>query len=71
MIEGVGTARASVADLLAYTVWVEADDAERMRRVLERDGPELEPRWREWFAAEREWFAADRTKERADLVIRT
>ena len=71
VIEGVGTARASIADLLAYTVWVEADDAERMRRVLERDGPELEPRWREWFAAERAWFAADRTKERADLVIRT
>ncbi|MEV4563643.1 hypothetical protein AB0K12_07720 [Nonomuraea sp. NPDC049419] len=71
VIEGVGTARASAAGMLAYTVWVEADEAERLRRVLERDGPELEPRWREWFAAERAWFAADRTKERADLVVRT
>lgn len=71
VIEGVGTARASVAGLLAYTVWVEADERVRLRRVLARDGAALEPRWRDWFAAERAWFARDHTRERADLVIRT
>lgn len=71
IIEGVGTARASVAGLPAYTVWVEAPEEVRLRRVLERDGPELEPRWREWFAAEQIWFAGDRTRERADLVVTT
>ncbi|MEV0613142.1 hypothetical protein AB0I81_07430 [Nonomuraea sp. NPDC050404] len=71
IIEGVGTARASVARWLAYSVWVEAGEAVRLRRVLERDGAALEPRWREWFAAEEEWFAADRTRERADLVVTT
>jgi uridine kinase len=71
VIEGVGTARASVSRLLAYTVWVEAPEAVRLRRVLERDGPELEPRWREWFAAERAWFAEDRTRDRADLIRQT
>jgi uridine kinase len=71
VIEGVGTARASVSGLLAYIVWVEALEAVRMRRVLDRDGVELEPRWRAWFAAERAWFAGDRTRERADLVVRT
>ncbi|GAA2204384.1 hypothetical protein GCM10009850_003310 [Nonomuraea monospora] len=71
VIEGVGTARASVAELLAYTVWVEAAEPVRLRRVLARDGAALEPRWREWFAAERAWFAADHTRERADLVVTT
>ncbi|MFF0769146.1 uridine kinase [Nonomuraea wenchangensis] len=71
VVEGVGTARASAAHLVAYTVWVEAAEPVRLARVLERDGPELAPRWREWFAAEREWFAADGTRERADLVVRT
>ena len=71
VVEGVGTARASVAELLAYVVWVEAGETVRLRRVLERDGPELEPRWREWFKAEQAWFAADRTRERADLVVET
>ncbi|SEG31667.1 Uridine kinase [Nonomuraea solani] len=71
VIEGVGTARASVAELLAFGVWVEAPEAVRFERVLERDGGALEPRWREWFAAERAWFAEDGTRERADLVIST
>ncbi|GAA2853502.1 hypothetical protein GCM10020220_048480 [Nonomuraea rubra] len=69
--EGVGTARASVAHLLAYSVWVEAAEPVRLRRVLERDGAALEPRWREWFEAERKWFAEDRTRERADVVVTT
>jgi uridine kinase len=71
VIEGVGTARASVARLLAFTVWVEAPEAVRLARVLKRDGPELEPRWRAWFAAEKAWFAADRTRDRADLIVET
>ncbi|MEU6710418.1 hypothetical protein ABZ897_02965 [Nonomuraea sp. NPDC046802] len=71
VIEGVGTARASIAHLLAYVVWVEAPEETRLARVLERDGPALEPRWREWFALERAWFAADRTRERADLIVET
>lgn len=71
VIEGVGTARASAARLLAFTVWVEAPEAVRFARVLERDGPELEPRWREWFAAEKAWFDEDRTRDRADLIVET
>ncbi|WP_219467312.1 uridine kinase family protein [Nonomuraea rhizosphaerae] len=68
VVEGVGTARRSAAHLLACVIWVEAAEDVRLRRVVERDGPELESRWRAWFAAEREWFAADGTKERADVV---
>ena len=71
VIEGVGTARRSAADLLAYTVWVEAPEETRLRRVLRRDGADLEPRWLEWFAAEAHWFAADGTRARADLVVDT
>lgn len=71
IIEGVGTARRSAAPLLAFTVWVEADETERLRRVTERDGPGLEREWRDWFAAEQEWFTEDRTRERADLTVFT
>ncbi|GAA3260668.1 uridine kinase family protein [Nonomuraea helvata] len=71
VIEGVGTARASIARSLAFTVWLEAPRELRFARVMERDGAELEPRWREWFAAEEEWFADDRTRERADLIVPT
>ncbi|MEV4836099.1 hypothetical protein AB0K05_16360 [Nonomuraea sp. NPDC049486] len=71
IIEGVGTARKSAADLLAYGIWLEAPDDVRLRRVLERDGPGLEERWRVWFEAERAWFAADGTRARADLIVST
>lgn len=71
LVEGVGTARRDAAHLLAYTIWVEAPEDVRLRRVLARDGAGLEERWRAWFAAERAWFAADGTRERADLVVTT
>ncbi len=71
VIEGVGTARASAAELLAYVIWVEADEEVRLRRVLDRDGEEFLARWRSWFAAERAWFAADGTRARADEIIPT
>lgn len=69
LIEGVGTARRDVDRLLAFRVWVEAPREVRWHRVLERDGAELEPRWRDWFAAEDAWFAQDATRDRADLVV--
>ncbi|MEV0592336.1 uridine kinase family protein [Nonomuraea cavernae] len=69
VVEGVGTARRSAAHLLAYTVWVEAPEPVRLRRVIDRDGPEFAPRWDAWFAAERKWFADDGTRDRADLVV--
>jgi uridine kinase len=71
IIEGVGTARKSAAHLIAFTIWMEAPDDVRMRRVLDRDGPGLEERWHAWFAAERAWFAEDDTRSRADLIVPT
>lgn len=71
VLEGVGTARRSIAHLLAFTIWVEAPQAVRFARVLERDGAGLEPQWRSWFVAEDVWFAADATRERADLIVNT
>jgi uridine kinase len=69
VVEGVGTARRSADHLLACRVWVEAPSDVRWRRVLDRDGAELAPRWREWFAAEDAWFAKDGTRTRADLIV--
>ncbi|MFI6322336.1 uridine kinase [Nonomuraea sp. NPDC050556] len=66
IIEGVGTARPAYT---AFTVWVEAPFPVRMKRVLDRDGPALEPQWVRWFAAEDAWFAADGTRSRADLIV--
>ena len=71
VLEGVGCGSRPCAPHLAALVWVEADDDERMRRGIERDGEAYRPHWERWAAQERVLFAAEGTRGRADLVLRT
>ncbi|WP_435741293.1 uridine kinase family protein [Nocardioides sp. SYSU DS0663] len=69
VLEGVGSGSAACSPLMTALVWVEAPPDLRLRRGLERDGPEVEPHWHRWTAAEAAHFAADRTRERADVLV--
>ncbi|MGQ7296097.1 hypothetical protein [Quadrisphaera sp. KR29] len=71
VVEGVGCGSRPCAPHLAALVWVEADDDERMRRGVERDGEAYRPHWERWAVQERALFAAEGTRQRADLVLRT
>ncbi|PWJ51192.1 Uridine kinase [Quadrisphaera granulorum] len=71
VLEGVGCGSRPCAPHLTALVWVEADDDERMRRGIERDGEAYRPHWERWAAQERVLFAAEGTRERADLLLRT
>jgi len=71
VLEGVGCGSRPCAPHLTALVWVEADDDERMRRGVERDGEAYRPHWERWAAQERALFAAEGTRGRADLVLRT
>jgi cytidylate kinase len=72
VIEGVGagavapSAEGPTASLL---VWLDAAEAIRHRRAMERDGATYAPHWARWAAQERAHFAADRTRERADVAF--
>lgn len=53
VVEGVGSVRAEYLDRLSVVVLAcEPDADERLRRALQRDGPEIEPQLREWMAEE-------------------
>lgn len=69
VLEGVGSGSRAHADLCTVLVWVEAPDDLRLARGLERDGVQLEDRWRRWMRDEAEHFARDDTRTRADLVV--
>jgi uridine kinase len=69
VIEGVGAARRASADLIAFTIWVEAPEPLRLRRGLSRDGAAYERQWRTWMRTEEEWFARDDSRRRADLRV--
>lgn len=69
ILEGVSTARASVAAELAYAVFVTAPARLRRRRAALRDGPAVLAHLDVWRRAERAHFAADDTAARADLLV--
>ncbi len=69
IIEGVSTARRDVRDRLTLAVFVTADPALRLARVLARDGVAIEPEIRAWLAAEAVHFARDATPEWVDVLM--
>jgi uridine kinase len=69
VVEGCGAAAHQVDQLGAFRIWVEADDTERLRRGLERDGAEARDHWLRWMADEAAHYARERTRERADVRL--
>lgn len=70
VVEGVSSARRSVADLLSLVVWVEfADEPRRLERAVAREGESARPHLRRWQEFEREWFGPDGTRQRANIVV--
>ena len=68
VLEGVGSG-AAAPDAATCLVWVEAPEAERLRRGLARDGEAVREQWLAWMRAEQALFARDRTRDRADFVV--
>ena len=69
VVEGCGAARREADAVAALRVWVEAPDALRLQRGLERDGADQRDHWVAWMAAEREHYARNATRERADVLL--
>ena len=73
VVEGDGAGRREVAGLIDVLIWVQSDEGEAERRVLDRIGkPDEAPtlgHHREWMAEERPFNAAQRTWERADVIV--
>ena len=73
VIEGDGAGRQEMAGLIDALIWVQSDEREAERRVLDRIGKpgEAPTLWHhhEWMAEERPFNAAQRTWERADVIV--
>lgn len=69
IVEGVTCTRRETVGRLSLAAWIEAADAERLRRGLARDGEDHRQLWVDWMPREQQFFAADRTRARADLVV--
>ena len=69
IIEGVSTTRQAFLPFVAFTIWVETDRSERLRRGLVRDGEQMANRWAEWMAEEDSHVAAEHRERRADILV--
>lgn len=69
VVEGCGSAARQVDPWASLVVWVEADDDERLRRGLERDGHDARDHWLRWMDDEAAHYARERTRQRADVLL--
>ena len=69
ILEGATSARSTVRERGAYSIWIEAPAERRLERGLERDGEDHRDVWLHWMQAEAAFFAADRTKGHVNLRV--
>lgn len=68
-VEGTGASRRELEDLIDASVWVQADEVESHRRLLERDGHDGEALRAAWEKEERTFLANDRPWTRATAIV--
>lgn len=68
VVEGVGVLTPVSRSLADLAIWVDADDADRKRRALLRDGETYLPHWDRWAAQEEVFIARYDPRRSADLI---
>ncbi|QJU52906.1 ATP-binding protein [Herbiconiux sp. KACC 21604] len=71
VIEGCGAMSADNAALADLCIWVEADDGERKRRALARDGELYAREWDRWERQWRRFVQRENPRARATVVVPT
>ena len=68
-VEGSGSSRRALSDLVDASIWVQCDNLEARRRLLARDGQEESGLHREWEEQEIPFLLEDRPWERAEVIV--
>lgn len=71
VVEGAGALTPVTAGVADLRIWVDAEDGERHRRAMERDGEAYRPWWDMWARQEERHVGRNRPRTLADLVVRT
>ncbi|HEX8771193.1 MAG TPA: AAA family ATPase [Acidimicrobiales bacterium] len=69
ILEGVTSSRASMAQRLSMSFWLEAPPNVRLARGLARDGQTMRSTWQNWMRLEDEFFERDDAPGRATYVV--
>lgn len=69
ILEGVGSANPKLKDYFALSIWVEADPAKLLDRLIARDGQQLRNQLVAWQVHEANYFAQLNVRSSVDLVV--
>ena len=69
IVEGTGACSAATLPFSVLSVWVDAPDADRYRRAMERDGRVYAENWDRWAAQENAHFAREDTRHECSHEI--
>ncbi|GAA1492213.1 ATP-binding protein [Curtobacterium herbarum] len=71
VIEGCGALSRASAPLASFRVWLTAEEGERRRRALDRDGEVFARQWDRWARQEEAFIASEMPQTLADEVLRS
>ncbi|WEG10281.1 hypothetical protein PU630_06930 [Microbacterium horticulturae] len=69
IVEGAGILTPATAPLAEVTLWLNAPEASRRTRALDRDGDAYRPHWERWARQEERHLARDRPDELALIAV--
>lgn len=69
IVEGCGTLSVENARLADLSIWLDADDAVRKQRALDRDGDTFAAHWNAWQADFDRYVRREHPRQNADLVL--
>lgn len=71
ILEGGAVLQKDFADVYDLKIWLEADEAERLKRALARDGEHMRFLWEEdWLPVERNYIRIQNPAARSDIIIK-
>ena len=69
ILEGVGSGQRSIRDLVETKIWIDLEPIVGLRRVLARDGFQIEAQMVDFLEAQRAHFLEEGTRDAADFHL--
>lgn len=69
IVEGCGALSAQSVSVATETIWMQADDEERQRRAVLRDGEQYAPHWIRWALQEERFIQLHHSPQLASRVV--
>lgn len=71
ILEGVGSGDRDLQADLAALIWIDIEPEIGLKRVIDRDGAQVQDQMQKWLATQQQYFSQHSTREKADFILST